>query len=165
MYAPSSCAATLGTSQESGTDAKCSVSERDRTIDAPWQMHSCFLQASASTASRIPQRSQVALWLKAPRRTNSTTSGTGPELVDVSWKRLGVPASVTATLRSVFPHIAKPTKTQARLIPAILSGKDVLLKDHTGTGKCVKSHISVAVQRASNQSTELQVVWLNIGPA
>jgi superfamily II DNA/RNA helicase len=72
---------------------------------------------------------------------------------------------VVATLRSVFPHIVKPTKTQARLIPAILSGKDVLLKDHTGTGKYVETHISVDVQHASDKSTELQVIWLNLGLA
>ena len=82
--------------------------------------------------------------------------------MDISWKRLGVPASVSATLRSVFPHIAKPTKTQARLIPAILSGKDVLLKDYTGTGKCVEFHELATSQRASDKSTELQVIRLNI---
>ena len=52
-------------------------------------------------------------------------------------------------------------KTQARLIPAILSGKDVLLKDHTGTGKCVEPYIFVTAQRASDKPTELQVIWLN----
>ena len=109
-------------------------------------MRSCLLQASASSAFRISRRSQVTLWWKYLRRSNSTISSSGPELVDISWKKLGVPASVAATLRSVFPHIAKPTKTQARLIPAILSGKDVLLKDHTGTGKYVETHVSVDVQ-------------------
>ena len=113
--------------------------ERDRMIDTPWQMHSCFLQVSASSTFRISRRNHVTLWLKALQRSNSTISGSGPELVDVSWKRLGVPASVAATLRSAFPHVENPTKTQARLIPAILSGKDVLLKGHTGTGKCVES--------------------------
>jgi hypothetical protein len=59
----------------------------------------------------------------------------GPETVDVSFKRLGVPASVAATLRAAFPDIQSPTKTQSELIPAILAGKDVLLRDRTGTGK------------------------------
>jgi len=108
-------------------------------IDSAWQMHSRFLQVSAPAALRTSRRSHVTLWLKAPQKNNSTISGSGPELEDVSWKRLGVPASVAAALRSAFPHVAKPTKAQARLIPAILSGKDVLLKDHTGTGKCVES--------------------------
>ena len=73
--------------------------------------------------------------------------------------------SVAATLRGVFPHVAKPMKTQARLIPAILSGKDVLLKDHTGTGKCVEPYIFVTAQRASDKPTELQVIWFNLSLA
>ncbi|KAF9651831.1 hypothetical protein BDM02DRAFT_3109913, partial [Thelephora ganbajun] len=141
------------------------VVESDRMeINHPWQMRSC-LQASASSTFQISRHSQPTLWWKPLRRKNSTFVSSGPELVDISWKRLGVPASVAATLRSVFPHIAKPTKTQARLIPAILSGKDVLLKDHTGTGKYVgpHMHIPVTVPRASDKSTELQVIWLNLG--
>ncbi|KAF9787222.1 P-loop containing nucleoside triphosphate hydrolase protein [Thelephora terrestris] len=98
-------------------------------------MPSWLLQTPASSSFRISRRSQVTLWWKTLRRNNSTVAKPGPELADLSWKRLGVPASVAATVRSVFPHIEKPTKTQARLIPAILSGKDVLLKDQTGTGK------------------------------
>ena len=128
-------------------------------------MHSCFLRTTVSSAFRISRRGQVTLWWKALRRNNFTTSSSGPELADISWKRLGIPATVAATLRSVFPHIAKPTKTQARLIPAILSGKDVLLKDHTGTGKYVKSRFLVTALRASDKSAELQVIRLYIGLA
>jgi len=111
----------------------------DRMIDTAWQMHPCFLQVPTSSTFRISRRSHVSQWLKALQRNNSTISGSGPELVDVSWKRLGVPASVAATLRRAFLHVEKPTKTRARLIPAILPGKDVVLKDHAGTGKCVES--------------------------
>ena len=118
-------------------------------------LRSYHLQTSASSAFRISRRSQVKLWWKLLRRNNSTISSSEPELVDISWKRLGVPASVAATIRSVFPHIVKPTKTQAQLIPAILSGKDVLLKDHTGTGKYVEFHTLITVHHASDQSTEL----------
>lgn len=113
-------------------------------------MPSWLLQTPALSSFRTSRRSQVALWWKTLRRNNSTASNLGPELVDVSWKRLGVPASVAATIRSVFPHIAKPTKAQARLIPAILSGKDVLLKDHTGTGKYVEPGNSVTIRRVSD---------------
>ena len=117
-------------------------------------MRSWLLQASAFSAPRIPRRNQVPLWWITSRRSNSKVSNAGPELVDISWKRLGVPATVAATLRSVFPHIAKPTKVQARLIPAILSGKDVLLKDYTGTGKYAEYRVSNGVRSVSNQPTE-----------
>ena len=115
-------------------------------------MQSCLLRALAPSTFRVPCRSQVHLWWKALRRKNSTISTVGPELVDIYWKRLGVPASVSAALRTVFPHIAKPTKTQAQLIPAILPGKDVLLKDHTGTGKYIEFHVLVtSVTLLTNQ--------------
>ena len=148
---------------DSGAKMKCAV-ESDREGDRlSVQMPSCLLQTLAPSTLRISRHSQVKLWWKTLRRNNSGISSSGPELVDISWKRLGVPASVAATLRSVFPHIAKPTKTQARLIPAILSGKDVLLKDHTGTGKYVGFHVSVTVNRVSDQSTKLQVIRPNLG--
>ena len=114
-------------------------------------MHSWLLQASASSAFRISRRNQTLLQWGVLRRNGSTILSPGPELADISWKRLGVPASLAAALRSIFPHIAKPTKIQAQLIPAILSGKDVLLKDHTGTGKCVEPPISVDVQPVPDQ--------------
>jgi hypothetical protein len=78
--------------------------------------------------------------------------------------RLGVPASaVGVTLRGVFPHIAKPTKTQAQLMPAIMSGKYVLLKDHAETGKDEEFHTPVTAYHTFDQSTESQVIWFNLG--
>ena len=99
----------------------------------------------------VTEIDSVANALMPPSSLSSLlTSSTGPELVDISWKRPGVPASVAATLRG-----AKPTKTQTQLIPAILSTKDVLLQDHTGTGKYAEFHTA---GHASDQLTELQVI-------
>lgn len=48
---------------------------------------------------------------------------------------LGLHPPIIAALKSAFPNVQYPTEAQAKYIPAILSGKDVLLKDETGSGK------------------------------
>ena len=48
---------------------------------------------------------------------------------------LGVRRSVRLALHEAFPNIRTPTACQTAFIPAILSRKDVILKDWTGTGK------------------------------
>ncbi|KAL1748521.1 P-loop containing nucleoside triphosphate hydrolase protein [Schizophyllum fasciatum] len=48
---------------------------------------------------------------------------------------LGLHRPIVDAMRAAFPHVVHPTEMQARLIPAILGGKDVILKDDTGTGK------------------------------
>ncbi|KAG6841921.1 hypothetical protein C0991_005101 [Blastosporella zonata] len=53
----------------------------------------------------------------------------------VTFEDLGLHPPITASLRTAFPNVTSPTETQAMFIPAILSGKDVLLKDETGSGK------------------------------
>ncbi|RDB28623.1 putative ATP-dependent RNA helicase DDX28 [Hypsizygus marmoreus] len=52
-----------------------------------------------------------------------------------TFEDLGLHPPIVAALRTAFPNIIHPTETQARFIPAILTGKDVLLKDETGSGK------------------------------
>jgi hypothetical protein len=54
-----------------------------------------------------------------------------------SFHALGLKEDVLKALADAFPNVQQPTKTQAEFIPAVLSGKDVLLKDQTGSGKCV----------------------------
>jgi superfamily II DNA/RNA helicase len=48
---------------------------------------------------------------------------------------LGLHPPIVASLRAAFPNVQYPTEAQEKFIPAILSGKDVLLKDATGSGK------------------------------
>ncbi|KAI0094953.1 P-loop containing nucleoside triphosphate hydrolase protein [Irpex rosettiformis] len=52
-----------------------------------------------------------------------------------SFETIGVDRLVVHALRKAFPNIKNPTAAQIRLIPAILQGKDILLKGKTGTGK------------------------------
>ncbi|KAF8647905.1 hypothetical protein AX16_006437 [Volvariella volvacea WC 439] len=52
-----------------------------------------------------------------------------------TFEDLGLHPPIVAALRSAFPNVTGPTETQAQFIPAILSGRDVLLKDVTGSGK------------------------------
>jgi len=52
---------------------------------------------------------------------------------------LGLSEPVRLGLKSAFPAVTTATDAQAKLIPAIIQGKDVLIKGHTGSGKCVES--------------------------
>ncbi|KAF8078735.1 P-loop containing nucleoside triphosphate hydrolase protein [Lyophyllum atratum] len=52
-----------------------------------------------------------------------------------TFEDLGLHLPIITSLRAAFPNVKHPTETQARFIPAILSGKDVVLKDETGSGK------------------------------
>ena len=56
-----------------------------------------------------------------------------------SFVGLGLSKAVHVGLKSVFPGVADATQAQSELIPAIIQGKDVMIKGHTGSGKCVKS--------------------------
>jgi hypothetical protein len=56
-----------------------------------------------------------------------------------SFVGLGLSKAVHVGLKSAFPGVADATQAQSELIPAIIQGKDVMIKGHTGSGKCVKS--------------------------
>jgi superfamily II DNA/RNA helicase len=74
----------------------------------------------------------------------------------VSFTDLGIREPIAEALRTAFPNIQTPTDVQTAFIPAILGGKDVLLKDATGTGKSVK----LACMRLSCNIDDLcQVIW------
>jgi hypothetical protein len=56
-----------------------------------------------------------------------------------SFQDIGVNEFVIEGMNRAFPHIKNPTPTQEQFISTILSGKDVLIQDKTGTGKYVVS--------------------------
>ena len=53
----------------------------------------------------------------------------------LSFEELGVDHYVLKSVRRAFPHVETPTFLQSNFIPAVLEGRDVLIKDNTGTGK------------------------------
>lgn len=53
----------------------------------------------------------------------------------LSFEELGVDHYVLKGVKRAFPHVETPTPLQLNFIPAILEGRDVLIKDNTGTGK------------------------------
>jgi hypothetical protein len=69
-----------------------------------------------------------------------------------SFAGLGLSKAVHVGLKSAFPGVANATEAQSKLIPAIIQGEDVMIKGHTGSGKCVKS-----VVRMSNVLTMLHL--------
>ncbi|KAF5384794.1 hypothetical protein D9615_001424 [Tricholomella constricta] len=69
---------------------------------------------------------QAARPTKAPKPMATTKA---------TFDDLGLHPPIIASLHAAFPNVKSPTETQAKFIPAILSGKDVLLKDETGSGK------------------------------
>ena len=53
----------------------------------------------------------------------------------LSFEELGVDHYVLKGVQRAFPHVETPTPLQSKFIPAVLEGRDVLIKDNTGTGK------------------------------
>jgi hypothetical protein len=73
---------------------------------------------------------------KDSRQSNSSTA----------LAHLGLSKVVNLGLKSAFPTVTQATEAQATFIPAILQGKDVMLKGHTGSGKYVgfdSSHVEL----------------------
>ena len=57
---------------------------------------------------------------------------------------LGLSRAVRVGLRSAFPGVTNATNAQSTFIPAIIHGKDVMIKGHAGSGKCVKSIVRMS---------------------
>ncbi|KAG8792707.1 hypothetical protein FRC17_008554, partial [Serendipita sp. 399] len=81
-----------------------------------------------STCPILHHRSHAQRW-------SSSSAQRQPRKKPIKFEDLGVDEYVLRGLYHAFPHIQSPTPVQEDFIPAILGGYDVLLQDHTGTGK------------------------------
>ncbi|RUS18589.1 P-loop containing nucleoside triphosphate hydrolase protein [Endogone sp. FLAS-F59071] len=86
------------------------------------------------------------------------------------FESLGIRPPICDSLRTNFNIIA-PTPAQSILIPAILSGRDILLRDHTGTGKTFGITLALLSQSRSqtvaslhSKSRKLAVTSLFVAP-
>ena len=80
-----------------------------------------------TTTRRMSRNAEVhanAISNQAPQPSKRTT-----------FDDLGLHPPILAALRTAFPNVQYPTEAQEKFIPAIISGKDVLLRDTTGSGK------------------------------
>lgn len=81
--------------------------------------------------SNVRFASQLKHAAQAFHQTNASSS--------LPFAGLGLSRPVRLGLKSAFSAVTKATDAQATLIPAIVQGKDVMIKGHTGSGKCVES--------------------------
>jgi hypothetical protein len=75
-----------------------------------------------------------------------------------TFESLGLGAAFIHALQRAYPNAKYPTDTQAQLIPAILGTQDILVKDVTGSGKCVVFDLRFGV---CSQLPLDQVVWVD----
>ena len=90
-----------------------------------------YLNAALLRPSCVRFASQLRHAAQAFHQTNASSP--------LPFAGLGLSRPVRLGLKSAFSAVTKATDAQAALIPAIVQGKDVMIKGHTGSGKCVQS--------------------------
>ena len=66
------------------------------------------------------------------------TGRTMPAFSDLSFRSIGLEPNLVNALQKAFPDVKRPTVVQEKLIKEIIfGGRDILLKDDTGSGKYV----------------------------
>jgi superfamily II DNA/RNA helicase len=85
----------------------------------------------------LPQNYFRTLRLSSVRFSSQVKHADQDSRTSPPFVRLGLSKAVSLGLESAFPAVTRATDAQATFIPAILQGKDVMLKGHTGSGKCV----------------------------
>lgn len=101
------------------------------------------LQASRVTPAIAP--SDTSNTTLTPNRENDET-GCVPAFSDLSFRSIGLEPKLVNALQKAFPDVKRPTVVQEKLIKEILGGRDILLKDDTGSGKYVLFHLFLATK-------------------
>ncbi|EFI28664.1 hypothetical protein CC1G_13690 [Coprinopsis cinerea okayama7 len=98
----------------------------------------------------VRQRTQGPHWtpsftLKVGHASNFSTAhttevaaGSGqpiPSQPKTTFEDLGLHPPIVSSLRAAFQNVEYPTDVQSQFIPAVLDGKNVFLRDSTGSGK------------------------------
>ncbi|KAF8898856.1 P-loop containing nucleoside triphosphate hydrolase protein [Infundibulicybe gibba] len=116
----------------------------------PWWAQRGLYQCPAS-----PRRMSRSAELMA--RSSHASPEAPPQ--PCTFASLGLHPPIIAALQLAFPNVRTPTETQEKFIPAILTGKDILLKDATGSGKSFGlPHSSNNFPSRGNHITSLVVV-------
>jgi superfamily II DNA/RNA helicase len=101
------------------------------TILIPWP------PLSGHWARQVRCRHRTASWYVSNNFCAYFSSSHLHETKTPTFESVGVRPNVVTALHAAFPNVKHPTGMQAQLIKTVMSGDDILLKDQTGTGKCV----------------------------
>ncbi|KAH7338214.1 P-loop containing nucleoside triphosphate hydrolase protein [Rhizoctonia solani] len=104
---------------------------------------SSFLPKYRSTRKvRLPRADSGGHLYDNYKPREQTRSKTKPQSTR-SPSRADTSFDILQAIQTAFPHVEKPTSIQARLIPAIIQGSDVILMDETGSGKTFGSVLAL----------------------
>ncbi|KAI0307913.1 P-loop containing nucleoside triphosphate hydrolase protein [Multifurca ochricompacta] len=107
------------------SSASCLCKSKDK---APRDVVAGRNQSRARKPAALPEADEKS---EVPAPIMTTLLLTAVAIV----KRLGLSKVVSVGLKSAFPNITRPTDAQSTFIPAIVQGKDLILKGHPGSGK------------------------------
>ena len=105
-------------------------------------LFSSNLKHQAAYISRVkdiqPARRRIQRLIhRSALNDSNTTHPPSADSEPVNFEDLGLHPPIVTALRHAFPNLGRPTEAQAKFIPAVLDGRDILLRDFTGSGKCV----------------------------
>ena len=126
-----------------------------------WQAAKICMQTSTSTLTRLYWTRQGPCCRHARRWVETTAFHRSLPFIgpNPTFESIGIRAPIASALRLAFPNIKYPTEAQKEFIPAILGGKDVLLKDATGTGK----YVQIMLVRFIQLIVPIQIFWGHSG--